>query len=309
MWLNILQWYLLAGLVWIIVTPSRREIARLFKETDLKGMSGWKKPLCWSVLISAVAICWPVMIIDLIRKNLPSNNSTTPGISNLEKRRAMEKFVPETVHTSFNLPSSSRLRFRSLVARIRSIFTDKPCWVDSWRGWHRGHQFICNKTQDFQFAFLFDWLKNDLLSELRTEQEDEEKAFQENHRRLVAQYGEVLYSRASRPSPEILISSKSAAFIDKTDNAPPPWFVGYTREFSSEVMHLDRKIQGRILEALMELSREPATPKGDTIKPLTADKKGFWRYRIGDFRLVYKPDRSKATVLAVSFSDRGSAYD
>ena len=90
--------------------------------------------------------------------------------------------------------------------------------------------------------------------------------------------------------------------------ATPDWYVGMSNEFIKAIEGIDRKLQGRILEAISLISREPTTSKGDTVKPLTSDLKGLWRYRIGDFRLVYYPDIANKRVVLVTFASRGSAY-
>jgi len=79
--------------------------------------------------------------------------------------------------------------------------------------------------------------------------------------------------------------------------------------FKKAIRSIDRKIQGRILEALSYIADSPITTIGDTIKPLTGDLKGCWRYRIGDFRLVYRPDPSTGDITLLSFDSRGSSYD
>lgn len=88
------------------------------------------------------------------------------------------------------------------------------------------------------------------------------------------------------------------------------WAIGITGEFRKSTVKIDRKLQGRIHEAIMELSEDPnpITPKGDTIKPLTGDRAGQWRYRIGDSRLVYLPNTSRRTVTLLLFAARGSVY-
>ena len=86
------------------------------------------------------------------------------------------------------------------------------------------------------------------------------------------------------------------------------WFIGMSPEFRKATSRIDRKLQGRIFQALSAISREPTTPKGNTIKALTSDFKGFWRYRIGDSRLIYYPDTDTRQVTLVTFSPRGDAY-
>lgn len=88
----------------------------------------------------------------------------------------------------------------------------------------------------------------------------------------------------------------------------PDWYLGMSDEFIKAIRGIDRKLQGRILEAISYISRRPTSPKGDTVKPLTADSKGLWRYRIGDYRLVYHPDNERKQVVLVAFASRGGVY-
>jgi mRNA interferase RelE/StbE len=88
------------------------------------------------------------------------------------------------------------------------------------------------------------------------------------------------------------------------------WSLGFANSFRKAVDSIDRKLQGRILQAIAEdIAVSPITSRGDTIKALRGDMNGFWRYRIGDFRLVYYPDEATHTVTLCDFASRGSAYD
>jgi len=88
----------------------------------------------------------------------------------------------------------------------------------------------------------------------------------------------------------------------------PDWFIGMSHEFTKAIQSIDRKLQGRILEAMSYISSKPTVSRGDTVKPLTGDLKGLWRYRIGDYRLVYYPDTQNKRIVLVTFTSRGSAY-
>ena len=87
------------------------------------------------------------------------------------------------------------------------------------------------------------------------------------------------------------------------------WLLGMSDEFVKAVQDMDRKLQGRILEAISYISAKPIEPKGDTVKPLTGEFKGLWRYRIGDYRLVYWPDAQNKHVVLVDFTSRAEAYN
>ena len=86
------------------------------------------------------------------------------------------------------------------------------------------------------------------------------------------------------------------------------WVLRLSSEFNSHINQLDRNMQGRILEAISEVNKAPITRKGNTIKPLNQNYAGYWRYRIGEFRLVYYPDSFTSTISLISFEARGSVY-
>lgn len=89
----------------------------------------------------------------------------------------------------------------------------------------------------------------------------------------------------------------------------PDWYIGFSNEFMKSITKIDRKKQGRILEAIGRIAEAPLEAHGDTIKPLTADLSGLWRCRLGDDRLIYFPDKGTKKVTLISFSSRGDAYE
>lgn len=121
-------------------------------------------------------------------------------------------------------------------------------------------------------------------------------------------YGERIHekpiSRASLPITHEEYEKTSAP----NPKRPPPWFVGFAKTFKDDLRSTDRKLQGRILEALSKIADAPMALIGDTEKPLTGDLAGFWRYRIGDFRLVYFPDPKTGNIILYHFSSRGDVY-
>ena len=88
----------------------------------------------------------------------------------------------------------------------------------------------------------------------------------------------------------------------------PEWLIGFSKEFIKSVKGMDKKLQGRVMEAIMHVSEKPITIVGDTVKPLEGNSKSIWRYRIGDSRLFYLPNTDEKTVKLLSFVSRGEAY-
>jgi len=134
---------------------------------------------------------------------------------------------------------------------------------------------------------------------------DEKDYFAERHN---IYHSEIRFSKKiSRPSKALSYSKRTPV------NKPKPpveknWGFKITKDFMNSIKKVDKNLQGRILEAITKITLSPKTIMGDTIKPLTGDLEGYWRYRIGDYRLIYKPVEKWSEILLVSFSSRGSVY-
>ena len=92
---------------------------------------------------------------------------------------------------------------------------------------------------------------------------------------------------------------------------PPPWTLRFGRAFLKDAKQLDNNLKGRAMAALIELCQMPwpFLPRGDTLKQLHGDLQGFWRYRLGDWRLIVHPQAKDCRLDAVALAPRGSAYD
>lgn len=126
-------------------------------------------------------------------------------------------------------------------------------------------------------------------------------------------------SRASLSRPVVFAKGRVDHYLEldpfetheSSPKGPPPWFIGFSKQFKKDTDCLDRKLLGRVLEALEEISgyAAPLRVLGDTFKPLSGELQGCWRYRIGDHRLVVKPAIDLAQINALTLAARGSAYD
>jgi mRNA-degrading endonuclease RelE of RelBE toxin-antitoxin system len=91
-------------------------------------------------------------------------------------------------------------------------------------------------------------------------------------------------------------------------STPSEWFLGLSDQFLKCIDRLDRKLQGRILAALADVSKDPLKVKGDTVKPLKHKTENLWRYRLGDFRLIYHVNTKKKLITLLTMEPRGSVY-
>jgi mRNA interferase RelE/StbE len=63
----------------------------------------------------------------------------------------------------------------------------------------------------------------------------------------------------------------------------------------------------KIARCFQILEQDPR--KHPNIKPLTGKLQGRYRYRIGDYRVIYKIDDQKAQVIVVAIAHRSQVYE
>lgn len=73
-----------------------------------------------------------------------------------------------------------------------------------------------------------------------------------------------------------------------------------------QLKQLDKPVQKRITKFLNELT-ELADPRSKG-KSLVGDLKGFWRYRVGDYRLICRIHDEKLEILVVELGHRKEIY-
>ena len=80
-----------------------------------------------------------------------------------------------------------------------------------------------------------------------------------------------------------------------------------TPRFDREFKKLDRFTQ-RMLKSWIEKHLVGCDDPRASGKPLTANRKGQWRYRIGDTRLICAIEDDKLIVVALSVGHRSIVY-
>ena len=79
-----------------------------------------------------------------------------------------------------------------------------------------------------------------------------------------------------------------------------PWEFTTTSRFRRDA----KAALEEILKAVVEICNAPMSPHGNTVKPLSWHD-GLWRYRLGEYRLVYEPDPTRRVVRLLRFGPRG----
>jgi mRNA interferase RelE/StbE len=72
-------------------------------------------------------------------------------------------------------------------------------------------------------------------------------------------------------------------------------------------LQADRSLAKKIARCWQQLERTPRSHPN--IKALKGDYSGYYRYRIGDYRVIYTVDDELSQVLVVAIAHRSEAYE
>lgn len=87
--------------------------------------------------------------------------------------------------------------------------------------------------------------------------------------------------------------------------------MSYTVEYSSNARKFIKKLDKytkALLKSWINKNLEGCTNPFQHGKPLTADKKGLWRYRVGDYRLICDVQQDKVIIIIVEIGHRRDIY-
>lgn len=85
------------------------------------------------------------------------------------------------------------------------------------------------------------------------------------------------------------------------------WTVDYTDSAKAQLRKLDRQAARRIVDYMDERVATMEDPR-NAGKPLTAAMGGFWRYRVGDYRIICEVQDGNLRVLVVRVGNRREVY-
>lgn len=80
------------------------------------------------------------------------------------------------------------------------------------------------------------------------------------------------------------------------------WRIGTSEAFDKSIRKLDRAIARRVidyLEALLDLEDPRQRGRG-----LTANRSGYWRYRVGDYRVLTLLEDDLLIIVAIDVAHR-----
>lgn len=86
------------------------------------------------------------------------------------------------------------------------------------------------------------------------------------------------------------------------------WAIEFSPECEKEWDKLDFSIQKRVIDFFSERLKKDTDPKL-LAKPLSGNLKHFWRYRIGDYRVVCNFNDKEKVISIVRIAHRKEIYD
>ena len=81
------------------------------------------------------------------------------------------------------------------------------------------------------------------------------------------------------------------------------WRIEITRTAEKQITKLDRTAQ-KLIQRFLRERLVPAEDPRRWGKPLHGEKRGLWRYRVGDYRLICDIQDDKITVLILEVGHR-----
>ncbi len=96
--------------------------------------------------------------------------------------------------------------------------------------------------------------------------------------------------------------------VSETSQKRIEWNRVFNKPFLKNLEKLEIGLQERVYQAISEILLDPKCAKGDTVQRLGGNHKGRWRYRIGDYRLVYLPEIEEKTVIFLDVGKRDEIY-
>jgi len=85
------------------------------------------------------------------------------------------------------------------------------------------------------------------------------------------------------------------------------WSLEFVPEAGKDLMKLDRAAAARIVKTLEERIASLTDPRS-LGAPLKGEHEGYWRWRIGDYRVIARIEDEKVTILVVRVGHRKEVY-
>ena len=87
-----------------------------------------------------------------------------------------------------------------------------------------------------------------------------------------------------------------------------PWKIEIKPTAEKYFLKLDKRTRKRIKEALQELEKSANPLLHQNVRSLTGQLRGDYRLRVGDWRILFTPDKNLKILYVYAIWPRGEAY-
>lgn len=86
------------------------------------------------------------------------------------------------------------------------------------------------------------------------------------------------------------------------------WKIRVSSDAEKYYRKLDKKLRKRIRDSLFNLSERENPLEHPQVKALTGDLRGFYRLRVGNYRIIFALVEESKMIAVVNIFPRGDAY-
>lgn len=105
---------------------------------------------------------------------------------------------------------------------------------------------------------------------------------------------------------EIFVSFMEQKALAEGENRQ--WSVTASGRFRAAIKKLRGLEKEKVEAAVTDIMLSPTSAHGNTKTPLSNNLRDFWRYRLGDWRIIYAVDSRAKTVTMLDYSHRSKTY-
>ena len=87
-----------------------------------------------------------------------------------------------------------------------------------------------------------------------------------------------------------------------------PWKIVFTEHADKDLSKIDKSERQKILKYLQGYLQFLPNPRASG-KPLRGKLSKFWRYRVGDYRIVCSIEEEEISILVIRVAHRKKVYD
>ena len=102
-----------------------------------------------------------------------------------------------------------------------------------------------------------------------------------------------------------------AAYMEdrkKIKKVESDWTILVTPRFKKSFKKISSDVEKRAFECIEKILLKPMQNISNTCMPLSGNKRGLWRYRFGDYRILYEPDTKNRNLVFMDIDSRDSIY-